>query len=451
MGFAHLHVHTGFSRDGLCSVDELVSHVADRGMLMCAITDHGVMSGAVAFYRAAKRAGIKPILGVEAYLRDDAIEAGWEPTAHLGYSHLTLLAEDLEGYRNLVALCSRSWLEEDDEAPMIRLEWLANASAGIVCLSGCLSGEIPRLVRSGREEEARRRIAEYREIFGDRFYLEIQNHGIAGQGEINDWLVETGGSLGVKWAATQDVHYLSRDDSTAHDALLCLEQGRAIKDAATVGFGSDEFYLKSVKEMTVAFQRWPGACETTLEIADRCLLDLPLGNLQPPVMATSSGPAQQELEDRVRAGLRERLPSVGPEYEDRASHELRVIDSLDFSRFFLMVHDYVFWAKSNGIEVAPGVGSAAGSLVNYALRVTDVDPIAHGLLFERLLNPERRSPTFGWTSQERIRTGWSTTSRRCSDLSEWREYLRSRKGRRVPSWRPSLSCSRCLTLRGSAS
>ncbi len=378
--------------DGASRVTEMFEAAAAAGMPACAITDHGVMYGALDFYRGGAASGVKPILGMEGYLFDgDRRTKPAQAENNERTYHLTLLAADDRGYSNLVKLSSRAWLEGLHYKPRLDWELLAAHSEGLICLSGCLSAEIPRRIVAGDVAGAERRVAAYKELFGDRFYLELQDHGLATQGPLNDELVRLGRKAGIDWVATNDSHYTHKEDAAAHDVLLCINTGSELSEPGRFKFDSEEFYLKSPEEMARAFARWPGACETTLDVAERCNVKLSLGNLLLPRFEVPKGETLESyLERLVREGLRRRYGgSPGEEAQRRAAYELEVIEAMGFAGYFLVVADFVNWAKAQGIRVGPGRGSAAGSVVSYALAITELDPIAYDLMFERFLNPER--------------------------------------------------------------
>ena len=377
--------------DGASRVGDMFEAAAAADMPACAITDHGVMYGALEFYASGSRSGVKPIIGMEGYLfLGDRRERPPQKDNSQRTCHLTLLAADDRGYSNLVKLSSRAWLEGHYHHPRADKELLAEHSEGLICLSGCLSAEIPKLIVGGRVAEARRRAAEYRELFGDRFYLELQDHGLTVQRSLNDELVAIGRELGVPWVATNDSHYTHKDDAAAHDVLLCINTGSEIADANRFKFDSDEFYLKTPEEMREKFAPWPGACENTLEVADRCNVTIAMGELLLPRFEVPPGHTLDTyLEELVQQGLRRRYGDVTPEIGERTRYELRVITDMGFAGYFLVVQDFVNWAKRQGIRVGPGRGSAAGSIVSYALGITELDPLRYDLMFERFLNPER--------------------------------------------------------------
>jgi DNA polymerase III subunit alpha len=377
--------------DGASRVEDMLSAAADAGMPACAITDHGVMYGVLDFYRMGRNSGIKPIIGMEGYLfLGDRRERPPQKENTERTCHLTLLAADNTGYGNLVKLSSRAWLEGLYYQPRTDHELLAEHSTGVICLSGCLSAEIPKLIVSGDLAGARNKVAQYRDVFGDRFYLELQDHGMPVQRQLNDELVAIGRSMGIAWVATNDSHYTHKADSSAHDVLLCINTGTELSDPGRFKFDSDEFYLKTPEEMAEAFRSWPGACETTLEVAERCNVELVMGE---PLLPRYEVPAGETLDGYlcklVDAGLCKRYGEVSAECRERARYELDVIRKMGFAGYFLVVQDFVNWAKDQGIRVGPGRGSAAGSIVSYALGITELDPVGYNLMFERFLNPER--------------------------------------------------------------
>jgi DNA polymerase-3 subunit alpha len=377
--------------DGASRVGEMFEAAAAAGMPACAITDHGVMYGALDFYKSGQRAGVTPILGMEGYIfLGDRREKPAQRDNGERTCHLTLLAADDEGYGNLVRLSSRAWLEGFHYQPRADHEILAEHSAGLICLSGCLSAEIPKLILAGDLAGARRKVAWYREVFGDRFYLELQDHGIAAQAPLNDELVAIGKEMGIPWVCTNDSHYTHKDDASAHDVLLCINTGTELSDPNRFKFDSDEFYLKTPAEMAERFARWPGACENTLEVAARCDVTISMGNLLLPRYQVPEGKSLDVyLADLVRSGVERRYGSDTGAALERAGYELKVIADMGFAGYFLVVQDFVNWSKRQGIRVGPGRGSAAGSVVSYALGITELDPLRYDLMFERFLNPER--------------------------------------------------------------
>jgi DNA polymerase-3 subunit alpha len=377
--------------DGASRVGEMFEAAAAYDMPACAITDHGVMYGALEFYRSGTKAGVKPILGMEGYLfSGDRRERPPQREATEKTYHLTLLAQNDAGYANLVRLSSRAWLEGFHYNPRLDHELLAEHSDGVICLSGCLSAEIPKRIVAGDLTGARRKVAQYRDTFGDRFYLELQDHGIDVQRPLNDELVRIGKEMGIPWVATNDSHYTHKDDAPGHDVLLCINTGSELADTQRFKFDSDEFYLKTPAEMAERFASWPGACENTLEVAQRCDVGIELGNLLLPNYSVPEGKTLEGyLRELVHEGLKRRYSDLTPEVRERAEYELSVISDMKFPAYFLVVQDFVNWAKNRGIRVGPGRGSAAGSIVSYALGITELDPLRYDLMFERFLNPGR--------------------------------------------------------------
>ncbi|MGH2820592.1 MAG: DNA polymerase III subunit alpha, partial [Actinomycetota bacterium] len=407
VSFVHLHAHSEYSMlDGASRVSDMFEAAASYDMPACAITDHGVMYGALDFYRSGRSSGVKPILGMEGYLfLGDRREKPPQRDNNERTCHLTLLAADDTGYANLVRLTSRAWLEGFHYQPRHDKEILAEHSEGLICLSGCLSAEIPKLIVAGDLEGARRKVAEYRELFGDRFYLELQDHGLEVQRSLNDELVRIGEAMGIPWVATNDSHYTHRDDAGAHDVLLCINTGAELSDPQRFKFDSEEFYLKRPDEMNERFARWPGACERTLEIAERCNVSISMGTLLLPRYEVPGGQTLESfLTELSVQGARRRYGEVTEEVRGRLHYELSVIEKMGFAGYFLVVQDFVNWAKAQGIRVGPGRGSAAGSIVSYSLGITELDPLRYDLMFERFLNPERIAmPDIDIDFDERLR------------------------------------------------
>ena len=398
MSFVHLHAHSEYSMlDGASRIGEMFEAAEAAGMPACAITDHGVMYGVLDFYRTAQKNrkdgkyAVKPILGMEGYLfGGDRREKPPQKENGSNTFHLTLLAQNDQGYHNLMKISSKAWLEGFHYWPRTDHELLAEYSEGLICLSGCLSAEIPKAIVSGDLGLARRKVAQYREVFGDRFYLELQDHGIDVQAPLNDELVKIGKEMGIPWVATNDSHYTHKDDSVGHDVLLCINTGSVMSDPQRFKFDSDEFYLKTPEEMEKAFARWPGACENTLAVAERCNVEISMGQLLLPRYDVPTGKTLEgHLRDLVFDGLQKRYGEVGRDARERAEYELKVIEEMKFPGYFLVVQDFVNWSKQQGIRVGPGRGSAAGSIVAYALGITELDPLRYDLMFERFLNPER--------------------------------------------------------------
>ncbi len=391
-GFVHLHVHTHYSAlDGACKLDALVDRAVELGMPAVAITDHGVLSGIIQFYQQCRKAGIKPIIGLEAYVVEDRFrkegnnEERW---------HLTLLARDATGYRNLLALGSAAFLEGYYYKPRMDYALLRRHAEGLICLSGCASGRLSKALQFGQSAAADAEVERLLDIFGEgNVYLEMQETGIAELAEINGRMADVASRTGLKLVATNDVHYLREDDATAHDVLLCIQTGSRLSEENRMRFSSQEFYFKSEQEMREAFADHPEAVSTTLEIAERCNVEIDLEDMLIPAFPVPEGYTESSyLREQCEKGLQRRYGDA-PETEvrERLESELAVVEKMGFPGYFLIVWDFVTYAKKSGIPVGPGRGSAAGSLVSYLLGITDLDPIAHDLLFERFLNPDRIS------------------------------------------------------------
>ncbi|MFH1769502.1 MAG: DNA polymerase III subunit alpha [Parcubacteria group bacterium] len=393
MRFVHLHNHTHFSLlDGLTRIDQLVKKVKDIGMDAVAITDHGVLYGAIEFYQACKKAGIKPIIGCEIYVSPNMYDK--QPTEKgRGYYHLVALAENNVGYKNLIKIVTAAHLEGYYYRPRVDKDFLRKHSEGLIALSGCLSGEVPRTLLSGNDDKARKLISEYQEIFGkENYFLEIQHHpGIEEQGVVNKKIVPLARELNIPLVATQDSHYLNSDDADAHDILLAVQTGNQVGDKDRLSLRSDDFSFMSQEEMAEKFKDTPDALENTGKIADRCNVEIELGKIQlPPFPLPEGHTADERLKELALEGVGKRyVQKDNHEALERLEYELGVIKKTEFASYFLIVADFVNWAKSQGIIVGPGRGSAAGSLVSYVLNITNIDPLKYKLLFERFLNPER--------------------------------------------------------------
>ncbi len=404
--FVHLHLHSQYSLlDGAIKIEDLVRKVAGMGMSAVALTDHGGMIGTVDFYEKANREGIKPIIGAEVYVtpgsRHDRKSAPGEERPH----HLILLAESDEGYHNLIRLVSRGHVEGFYYKPRVDKEILREHAKGIIATSACLQGEIPVLLAQDKKGRAAEAVEEYKEIFPDgRYFLEIQDNGLAAQNRANPQIIELACRTGTPLVATNDCHYLERKDARVHDILLCLQTGKVIGAADRMRFETDQFYVKASEEFERAFGHVaPDALKNTVAIAERCNVKLDLGHNRIPEFQVPEGmTSDRYLRKLATDGLlrrfqemRTRSGKIGPEaeenYRKRLEFELRVIENTGFSGYFLIVWDFIRFAKEQGIPVGPGRGSAAGSLVAYSLRITEVDPLTYGLLFERFLNPERIS------------------------------------------------------------
>jgi DNA polymerase-3 subunit alpha len=389
----HLHAHSEYSLlDGACKIDAMAARAAELGQPALGLTDHGVMNGAVDLYKACAKHGIKPIVGLEAYLVDDR-RAIKEQTRY-ERNHLTLLAESDRGFANLVKLTSAGFLEGFSRGKAnVDMELLAAHAEGVIVLTGCLQSRFCRRLVEERAEDARAHLDDLIQAFGpDQVYFEVQKNGIAEQDKANQGIARFARELGRPLVGTADVHYLRREDFDNHAALLCV-QTKSTLEAPKLSFDTNEFYIKSSEEMAESFAEWPEAVPSTLEIAERCRLDIELGGLLLPRYPTADGEEPEAMLRRIAGeGLRARYGDPPPaEALERMEFELGVIEEMGFSSYFLIVWDFVRYAKDNGVAVGPGRGSAAGSIVSYSLAITDIDPLAHDLLFERFLNPGRKS------------------------------------------------------------
>src|SRR6202042_3435157 len=389
---AHLHVHSEYSLlDGACKIDALAERAASFGQPALGLTDHGVMNGSVELYTACKKQGIKPIIGCEVYVVDDHARRG---PGRFERFHLTLLAADAAGYRNLVKLSSAGFLEGYQRGkPGVDSEQLAAHGEGVIALTGCLQSRFCQHLIDGHPDRARAHADELIGAFGaDNVYFEIQQNGLAVQDACNEQIIAIARERGRPLVGTGDVHYLRREDYQHHAALLCV-QTKSMLSQPKISFDTNEFYLRSSEEMAESFSPWPEALASTIEIAERCDVELELGRQLIPSYPTPDGSAEVEyLLARVEEGLAARYGDPVPAAAlERAHYELDVIDRMGLNAYFLIVWDFVKYAKDSGIAVGPGRGSAAGSIVAYALQVTDVDPLHYDLLFERFLNPERVS------------------------------------------------------------
>jgi DNA polymerase-3 subunit alpha len=387
---AHLHVHSEYSLlDGACKIDALAERAARFGQPALGLTDHGVMNGAVELYKACAKHGVKPIVGCEIYLVDDHTATGKTER-----NHLTLLAADDRGYRNLVKLSSAGFLEGLQRGkPTVDLAQVERHAEGVIALTGCLASRFCQRLLEDREQEARAHADDLLRVFGaENVYFEVQKNGLAAQDKCNEGIVRIAREVGGSLVGTGDVHYLGREDYEHHTALLCVQTKSTIA-APKLTFDTNEFYLRDSEEMARAFAEWPEAIASTLEIAERCLVEIELGKQLIPRYPTPDGSDEREfLRARVQEGLRARYGDPPPAAAvERMEMELDVIDRMGFNAYFLIVWDFVAFAKDNGVAVGPGRGSAAGSLVSYCLAITDIDPLRYDLLFERFLNPERVS------------------------------------------------------------
>ncbi|MDP2895679.1 MAG: DNA polymerase III subunit alpha [bacterium] len=391
--FVHLHNHTEYSLlDGGCRIADLVGMAAKMGMPAVAITDHGNMHGVIDFYKAAREAGVKPIIGMEAYVapqsRKDRRTHGVKDASF----HLVLLAKDEEGYCNLIKLSTAAHLEGFYYKPRIDREILAEHRAGLIVLSACLKGEIPCLILKGEAEQAKRVALFYRDLFGEDFYLELHNHDIPEQQPVNVALAELAKDLSIPLVATNDVHYIKREDAEAHDVLLCIQTGNSVADEKRLKFATDQFYLRTPEEMARAFPHHPQALSNTLQIAEKCNLEIDFSKQHYPIYhADYPGTLRDYLSHLCEEGLPRRYSLVTPEIRQRLDYEIGVIDTKGLTSYILIVWDFVHSARQKAIPVGPGRGSAVGSLVCYLLGISDIDPLKYGLPFERFINPERPS------------------------------------------------------------
>ena len=395
MSFVHLHVHTEYSLlDGFCRIDGLAKRVRELGQTAVAITDHGVMYGAVDFYRACKKEGVKPIIGCEVYVAP-AERTRFQKVHEFDAEsrHLVLLCRNEEGYRNLSYMVSKAFVEGFYIKPRVDMDLLRSHSRGLIALSACLAGEIPKRLMNGSYDAARDYALEMRDIFGeDGFYLELQDHGIREQAVVNEGLLRIHQETGIPLVCTNDCHYLAPEDAESHDVLLCIQTGKLLEDENRMRYEPRRFYLRSTQEMERLFARYPGALENTEKIAAACDLEFTFGKYHLPEFAVPEGEtAQTYIRKLCEAGFQERYKGARPEYRRQLDYELDMIEKMGFTDYFLIVSDFVRFARERGIPVGPGRGSAAGSMVSYCLHITDIDPMKYSLYFERFLNPERVS------------------------------------------------------------
>ena len=394
MSFVHLHVHTEFSLlDGACRITELVKRVKELGQSAVAITDHGVMYGVVDFYKACKAAGVKPIIGCEVYVaprsRTDRVHE-YDAEAR----HLILLCKNEVGYRNLCFLDSAAFTEGFYIKPRIDKQLLREHAEGLIALSACQSGEVPRLILAGNYEAAKAAALEMRELFGeDGYYLELQDHALPRDPEINQGLLRIHQETGIPLVVTNDAHYLRREDAQMQDTLMCIQMGKTVDDPNRLKMETQELYVKSAEEMAALFPDYPQAVENTQKIADACNLEFRFGVHHLPEFKLPEGydDGDAYFQKLCEEGFARRYPDAPATYRERLTYEMGVIRQMGFVDYFLIVSDFIGYAKSHDIPVGPGRGSAAGSMVAYCLDITDVDPMKYSLYFERFLNPERVS------------------------------------------------------------
>src|SRR5579862_4531624 len=386
--FVHLHVHSEYSiLDGACRIPDLVRRAAELEMPAVSLTDHGSMAGAVQLFKAAGGTGVKPIVGCEVYVAED------RRAQQKGYAHLTLLARDNTGYANLIKLSSLGYLEGYYYKPRVDWELLEQHKDGLIALSGCLSGRVCKALEENRPTDAEAELDRLVQTFGrENVYVELQNAHLDVQARILPQLASLAEKAGLPTVATGDVHYLRDTDARAHEALLCIQSGDSLKNPNHWRFETDHFYFKSPQEMAEDFPGQEAAMRRTLEVAERCNVEIELGRILLPHYPTPAGrDAFDYLVELCEKGLSRRYERVTAELQDRLRHELKTIREMGFTDYFLIVWDFIRFAKQNGISVGPGRGSAAGSLVAYCLQITDIDPIRYDLLFERMLNPGRKS------------------------------------------------------------
>ncbi len=392
MSFVHLHVHTEYSLlDGACRIKGLAKRVRELGQSAVAITDHGVMYGVIDFYRACKAEGIKPIIGCEVYV---AARTRFDRIHELDAEsrHLVLLCRNEVGYRNLSYMVSKSFTEGFYIKPRIDMELLRSHSEGLIALSACLAGEIPRRILNGDYTGAKAHALEMRDIFGpDNYYLELQDQNLPEDAQVNAGIIRLHQETGIPLVATNDAHYLTRDDARLQDVLMCIQMGKTVDDPDRMKFETDEFYIKSTEEMQSLFSQWPEAIENTEKIAEACNLDFVFGEHHLPEFKLPEGETDSEsyFEKLCWRGFERRYPQGGEDLKERLRFEMNMIRKMGFVDYFLIVSDFIGYAKSQQIPVGPGRGSAAGSMVSYCLYITDVDPLRYNLYFERFLNPER--------------------------------------------------------------
>jgi len=387
--FVHLHTHTEYSLlDGAARVGDLIERAREMGQKAIAITDHGQMYGVIDFYRAAKKAGIKPVIGCEVYMAPEDMH----DRVSREYGHLILLAKDNTGYKNLMQLVSLGYVEGFYYKPRIDFKTLCTYHEGLICLSACIAGNIPTLILQNNVKGARELAGRFKDLFGEDFYLELQDHGLAEQKRVNPVLIEIARELNIPLVATNDIHYVNKEDSSAQDILMCIQMNRYLDDNEML-FQTHEFYLKSAQEMAEQFADVPEAIENTVKIAEKCNVEIDFSSIHLPEFDVPEGYTNFEYLTRlVEEGARERYgENLTEAIKERIKYELETIHKMGFTDYFLIVSDFVGFAKRKGIMVGPGRGSAAGSIVAYVLKITDLDPMEYDLLFERFLNPERIS------------------------------------------------------------
>ena len=393
MSFVHLHVHTEFSLlDGACRIGSMMDRVKELGQTAVAITDHGVMYGCIDFYKAAKAAGIKPIIGCEVYVARRSLEdrvRGMDDKPH----HLVLLCENRKGYENLCMLVSEAFIHGFYGKPRVDLALLKKYSEGLIATSACLAGAVPRSLMNEDYEAAKAQALELSRIFGEgNFYLELQDHGIEEQRYVNQGIMRISRETGLPLVVTNDAHYLRKEDAKMQDVLLCIQTGKTVDDTKRMKFQTEEFYLKSEAEMRQLFPNCDEAFENTVKIAERCNLEFVFNEYHLPSFPVPEGFTNESYFRKLcMDGFRERYPQQPAQYLERLEYEIGVISRMGYVNYYLIVWDFIRYAKENGIPVGPGRGSGAASIVAYCMHITEVDPMQYALIFERFLNPERVS------------------------------------------------------------
>ena len=392
--FVHLHIHSEFSLlDGANRIKDLPVRAKELGMDAMSITDHGVMYGAIDFYKACKKEGVKPIIGCEVYVAPRS-RFDKEPNVDNKYNHLILLAKNNQGYKNLSKLVSLGFTEGYYYKPRIDLEILEKYSEGLICLSACLAGSVNQALLNGNNEKAEEIALWHKKVFGEDYYIEIQNNGIKEQVLANQKLVALARKLDIPLVATNDAHYLKKEDSYNHEVLLCIQTGKRMSDIDRMRFDTDELYVKSPEEMIEYFKAFPDAIENTVKIAEKCNVEFEFGHtILPNYDVPEEFPTHFDFFKKLcDDGVKKRYgENPSKEILDRAEYEISVIKKMGYVDYFLIVWDFIHFAKTHGISVGPGRGSGAGSIIAYAIEITDIDPMKYDLLFERFLNPERIS------------------------------------------------------------
>ena len=392
--FVHLHIHSEFSLlDGANRIKDLPKRAKELGMDAIALTDHGVMYGAIDFYKACKAEGVKPIIGCEVYVAPRS-RLDKEPNIDNKYNHLILLAKDNEGYKNLSKLVSLGFVDGYYYKPRIDLEILEKYHEGLICLSACLAGAVNQALLNGQNEKAEEIALWHKRVFGEDYYIEIQNNGIQEQVLANQKLVQLARKLDIPLVATNDAHYLKKEDAYNHEVLLCIQTGKRMSDIDRMRFDTDELYVKSPEEMIEYFKAFPDAIENTVKIAEKCNVEFEFGHtILPNYDVPKEFPTHYDYFKKLCDDGIEKRYGKNPSKEilDRAEYEISVIKKMGYVDYFLIVWDFINYAKTHGIPVGPGRGSGAGSIIAYAIEITDIDPMKYGLLFERFLNPERIS------------------------------------------------------------